>query len=373
MEKPVGSLISFMANKVKSNGGINLAQGIPAFDPPQELLEILQQHTNDNIHQYAPGKGNHQLLELLEKYYNIPQKNFLIVNGATEAMSLLVTYILSIEKTDFSFLAFDPVYESYKHLPRIFNKKFVPFSFDDNATINFSVLEKVIVKDKVKVIFISSPGNPFGKVWTEQEMRQLVDICNKHKVYVIFDSVYSELYYNEVPFSPAKLVSEYVFYVNSFSKKFSITGWRIGYIVAHNSHMSSIMDVHDYVGLCAPSLLQQAIATYLHKYDFGKEYVKKLRIMLKENYSHLSQALEKLGFTNSATQGGYFVWAQLPSRYNDGLEFALKLYEQKKVATVPGIHFSEKGKRYIRFNIARYPEEINMAVKGIEEFLETKS
>jgi len=356
MEKPVGSLISFMANKVKSNGGINLAQGkyynnilmITYINMPLErattsyLLEILQQHTNDNIHQYAPGKGNHQLLELLEKYYNIPQKNFLIVNG-------------------------------YKHLPRIFNKKFVPFSFDDNATINFSVLEKVIVKDKVKVIFISSPGNPFGKVWTEQEMRQLVDICNKHKVYVIFDSVYSELYYNEVPFSPAKLVSEYVFYVNSFSKKFSITGWRIGYIVAHNSHMSSIMDVHDYVGLCAPSLLQQAIATYLHKYDFGKEYVKKLRIMLKENYSHLSQALEKLGFTNSATQGGYFVWAQLPSRYNDGLEFALKLYEQKKVATVPGIHFSEKGKRYIRFNIARYPEEINMAVKGIEEFLETKS
>ena len=142
MEKPTGSLISFMANKVKSEGGINLAQGIPAFEPPQELLQILQQIVFDKVHQYAPGTGNHQLLNQLEKHYNIHKNQFLIVNGATEAISLLVTYILQLVNTKFSILAFDPVYESYKHLPRIFNLPFTSFQLSENGEVDFAKLEK---------------------------------------------------------------------------------------------------------------------------------------------------------------------------------------------------------------------------------------
>ena len=369
MEKPTGSLISYMANKVKSEGGINLAQGIPAFEPPQELLQILQQIVPDNMHQYAPGMGNHQLLRQLEKHYGIPQNQFLVVNGATEAISLLITHIIRLVNTEFSVLAFDPAYESYKHLPRIFNLPFTSFKLTDKAEVDFAELENTIVNNNVKLILLASPGNPFGKVWTKNEVQTLVELCNKHKVYVIFDAVYSDLYFEQKPFSPLDNLSEYVFYVNAFSKKFSITGWRVGYLIAHASHMQGITDVHDYTGLCAPSILQQAIANYVDKHNFGIDYTDDLRNKLFANYNQLYNELELLGFNIKPAQGGYFIWTELPKQFDDGLDFALKLYNDEKVAVVPGIHFSESAKRFIRINIARQPYEISMAVSKIKKFI----
>ena len=159
-----------MANKVKSEGGINLAQGIPAYDPPKELLNILEKIVHNNIHQYAAGRGNMKLLEQLEKHYNIPANQFLIVNGATEAISLLVTYLKKIITDNFSVLSFDPVYESYKHLPRIFNLPFINFQLNSNSEIEFNALEESIIQNNVKLILLASPGNPLGKVWTENEV-----------------------------------------------------------------------------------------------------------------------------------------------------------------------------------------------------------
>lgn len=369
MIKPTGSLISYMANKVKSEGGINLAQGIPAFEPPKELLEILQEIIFDNVHQYAPGRGNSKLLSKLEEYYDIPQNQFLITNGATEAISLLFTYIKNKVKSEFSVLSFNPVYESYKHLPRIFNLAVCTFSITNNSAINFDELENTVKEKKVKLIILASPGNPYGKVWTKNEVDSLVDICNRLEIFVIFDAVYADLYFNEAPYFPLKQKSEYIFYVNAFSKKFSITGWRVGYLIAHASHMKDIMDIHDYTGLCSPSILQQSIATYIDRHNFGKNYTTDLRIKLKKNYEYLSEELTLMGFENIEAQGGYFIWTKLPEQFNDGLDFALKLYEEHKVALVPGIHFSEKGKRFVRINIARKPNEIGIAIEKIKEFI----
>ncbi len=369
MEKPAGSLISFMANKVKSGGGINLAQGIPAFDPPVELIQMLGQVINDNVHQYAPGVGNFHLLQLLEHHYEIPQSQILVVNGATEAISLIFTYLLKILKTELKVLAFDPVYESYKHLPGIFEVPFTPFSYDDDSTIDFDRLENVIKSEKIKLIMVASPGNPFGKVWSANEVNNMVELCSKNGVYIIFDAVYSDLYFDEKPYYPLKNLNPFVFYVNAFSKKYSITGWRVGYLIADISHMQGLMDIHDFTGLCAPSLLQQALANYIERYNFGQDYIDDLREKLKANYNQLSDEMLKLGFGVVKAEGGYFIWTTLPPGINDGFDFALKLYEQEKVAVVPGIHFSENGKNFIRINIARQPYEISMAVSKIKKFM----
>lgn len=372
MEKPKGSLISFMANKVKSQGGINLAQGIPAFDPPKELLNCLQSIVHDPIHQYAPGIGNHKLLGLLAQYYNLPKANFLMVNGATEAISLLFTYLLKKQAEKFAVLAFDPVYESHKHLSRIFNLPFVAFKLNKENTIDFSELEATISKQKVKLILVASPGNPLGKVWSKNEVDQLIHICNKYGVYVIFDAVYANLYFDKPPYFPLQEMNDKVFYVNAFSKMLSVTGWRVGYLFAHEKHMAEIMDIHDYTGLCVPSILQQAVANYLENNNYGKNYTAKLREKLKQNYHIISTELQKLGFVVYQAQGGYFVWAKLPKGISNGLQFALELYEQEKVAVVPGIHFSEYGENIVRVNIAREEDEIEKGIKAIERFIKRK-
>lgn len=371
-QKPSGSYISFMSNKVKTSGGINLAQGIPGFNPPIELTNILSNIANNNLHQYAPGNGNSDLLDLLlknyQKEFSFTKDDFLILQGATEALSLLYIYFNKIIPKPFSALAFDPVYESYKYLPEIFNTDFVSFSFESDSSINFKILEKTCIEKNVKVIFLGSPGNPFGKIWTKSEIHYLLDLSKKLNIFIVLDAVYKELYFDEKPYIPLEQFNPNLFYTNSFSKIFSVTGWRIGYLIAHKNHMQKIKSIHDYTGLCAPSILQQAIVEYLKKYDSGKKYISNLRNKLRNSYNHLSTELKNLGFEIPETKGGYFVWAKLPPKYSDGFKFAIDLYDEQKVAVIPGEHFSDKAKNYIRFNIAREKSEVDEGIKRIKEF-----
>lgn len=371
-QKPSGSYISFMSNKVKQYGGINFAQGIPGFDPPKDLTNILAKISNEKIHQYAPGNGNNELLDLLlENYRNdfkFTKDDFLITQGGTEALSLLYTYFNKIIAKPFSALAFDPVYESYKYLPGIFNTDFVSFAFEKDSSVDFNKLEKVCKDNMVKVIFLGSPGNPYGKIWSEEEMNSLLKLSKRLDIFLVLDAVYKELYYDEKPYIPLDQFNSNLFYTNSFSKLFSVTGWRIGYLIAHQDHMSKIKAIHDYTGLCAPSVLQQAIVEYLKISEFGKEYIQNLRTKLTQAYNHLSSELLKLGFEIPETKGGYFVWAKLPKQFNDGFQFAIDLYDEQKVAVIPGEHFSEHAKNFIRFNIAREQSEVEEGIKRIRNF-----
>ncbi|HAQ60503.1 TPA: hypothetical protein DCR49_00625 [Candidatus Delongbacteria bacterium] len=363
------SYISLMSNKVKMHGGINLAQGIPGFLPPEELLDILGWISSDNIHQYAPANGNIKLVGLLkEKYQPFTEDNIMVVNGATEAVSLIFTYLNGILQKNKTALGFDPVYESYSRLPGIFGRKFVSFRLENDLSIDFEKLETVIADNKVGIMFVNSPGNPLGRVWTEKEFVKLKEISEKHKVFVIADCVYSEIYFNKKPFEPL-FKSEYFFYVNSFSKLLSITGWRVGYFIASKKHISEIRLIHDYTGLCAPSVLQEAIALYLDKHDFGAEYSVALRKKISVSFDLLSEKLKGFGFKIPKIGGGYFIWAKLPEGFDDGLKFAMDLYDIKKVATVPGIHFSDEGKKFVRFNIARPVIEIEQAGELIKEHI----
>lgn len=371
-QKPAGSYISFMSNKVKTFGGINLAQGIPGFDPPRELTDILAQISKDKIHQYAPGNGNNELLDLLlAKYQNdfpFTKDDFLVLQGGTEALSLLYIYFNKIIPKPFSALAFDPVYESYKYLPGIFNSDFVSFSFEPDFSVDFIKLEDSCIKNNVKVIFLGSPGNPFGKIWSKNEINSLLNLSKSLNIYIVLDAVYRELYFEEKPYIPLDQFSLNLFYTNSFSKLFSITGWRIGYLIAHQEHMTKIKSIHDYTGLCAPSILQQAIVEYLKQYNYGIDYISDLRIKLKESYYHLSNELKDLGFVIPETKGGYFVWAKLPEKFSDGFRFAIDLYDEQKVAVIPGEHFSEHAKNYLRLNIAREKSEIDEGIIRIKRF-----
>ena len=148
-----------------------------------------------------------------------------------------------------------------------------------------------------------------------------------------------------------------------------ITGWRIGYLYAHESHRKALRSIHDYIGLCAPSLLQEALATYLEGNDFGKNFVEGFRLDVKKNFQFLSQSLTQLGFTIPPTNGGCFTWAQLPKEFTDGFAFAHTMYHETSVAVIPGEHFSQNYTNWLRFNIARPEDEIRKAAGLISKFL----
>jgi len=369
-KKPEGSYISFMSNKVKRYGGINLAQGLPGFAPPDELLNVLSKVSYKNVHQYAPGNGNDELLDLLvDKYEKFEKEDFLITNGATEAVSLLYTYLNNILDKPYSALAFEPVYESYKKLPEIFKDEFISFPLSESGFVDFQKLRDVCRNKNTKIIFLNTPGNPLGKIWKREEVLQLLKLAKELDIFVIADAVYQELYFSEKPYNPIEDFNDNLFYVNSFSKIFSITGWRIGYLIASNEHMPSIKSIHDYTGLCAPSVLQQALKDYIKEYNWGVYYIENLRNKLKASFSILKHALESLGFYIPKIEGGFFIWARLPESWGDGFQFAMELYEKERVAVIPGEHFSPSERNYIRFNIAREQEEIEDAIKRLNRFL----
>jgi len=374
--KPQGSYISYFSNLVKQNGGINLAQGIPGFQPPVELRKALEELVHSNTHQYAPGLGNFRLLGQIHSHYSkrftVDIDNFLVVQGATEAISLIYTYLTKKLGGDFGVLSFDPAYESYSQLPTIFGQPFVSYPLNEEYSVNFDDLKKAISERNVKIVFLSSPGNPFGKTWSKHEVNQLVGMAEEMDFYLIFDAVYKDLYFDNEPYLPLEHNSPNVFYVNSFSKMLCITGWRIGYLYAHEQHRKAIRSIHDYIGLCAPSILQEALATYLEDNEFGEAFVENFRNNVQANFNYLAPLLAKLGFTIPPTNGGCFIWAKLPKGINDGFDFASELYSKAGVATIPGEHFSKNYASWLRINIARPAEEIEKAAGLVEEFLLAK-
>lgn len=389
MNRPEGSLISYFSNRVKKEGGINLAQGTPGFPPPAPLLTLLKKIAGDRrLHQYAPGIGNFDLLELIRQKYstvNSPptpptpplpptslcQDNLLVVQGATEGIFLTFFYLTTFLERPFSALSFDPVYESYPLLADMFRVPFEYMDYIENSgvlSVDFLQLEKTIREKKVKIVFIASPGNPLGKIWNREELTQLVALSRAYGFYILFDAVYKDIYFDQEPFNPLALNYEKLFYIDSFSKTFSITGWRVGYIITAAEAMKKIRGIHDYTGLCAPSILQEAIARYLSENDFGLEYTAAVKGKCKNSYAYMKKALTELGFDVKESRGGYFLWAKLPRPHTDAFTFALELYNRCQVAVVPGENFSRTKTDYIRVNIGTRLPIIREAISRIKGF-----
>lgn len=373
MKRPEGSLISYFSNRVKKEGGINLAQGTPGFPPPEQLLTLLKINAEkNNLHQYPPGIGNFELLELLRQKYAafapVDLDNLLIVQGATEGIFLAFFYLTTFLERPFTALSFDPVYESYPMLAQMLGVPFEYVDFEKNLTVDFDKLEKVIEEKNVKVVFIASPGNPLGKVWNRDEISRMVSLSRKYGFYILFDAVYKDIYFNEAPFNPLALNYEKLFYIDSFSKTLSITGWRIGYIITDREHMKKIRGIHDYTGLCAPSVLQVAIAQYLSGFDFGGNYIEALGGKCKQSYVYMKEAMVQMGFTVEAIGGGYFLWAKLPPPRTDAFKYALELYDRVKLGVVPGENFSQIKTGYIRLNIGTELSVVKEAAERLKEF-----
>lgn len=367
-----GSYISYFSNLVKSHGGINLAQGIPGFDPPTALLDILSGIKEQKSHQYAPGIGNAQLLDQLQqKYkgnYDPERSSFFVVNGATEAISLIYTWLFRQFAGSLNVLAFSPAYESYIHLPRIFGNSVTFLPLKQDGEIDLAEFERALVAEKIKLVFSCSPGNPWGRIIDRKTLDAICSICERRGCYLIIDAVYSELWFSgEKPWYPTGRISKYIFYVNSFSKLYSITGWRVGYFLAHKDNMAELQDIHDYIGLSSPAPLQAALAGFMQDEAANREYVENLRRVIAWNYRRQSLQLIGNGFDIPPHNGGYFIWAQCPDNIASGVDFAIDLYNRMRIAVIPGAHFGKEWERYIRINIALLPEILESGISGICE------
>ena len=365
------SVIRRMTRVCREYDAINLSQGFPDNPPPRELEERLAKVAFDGPHQYSITFGAPDTLKALAaKIYNFtnlkvdPDRELCITCGGTEAMMCAVMATLNPHDR---IAIFSPFYENYGADAVLCGAEpiYVPlhnpdFTFDERE------LEQAF-KDGAKALILCNPSNPSGKVFTREELLAIARIVEKYNAFVITDEVYEHIVfepYTHTYFATLDGMRERTIMCNSLSKTYSITGWRLGYVMAPDYVMDRIRKVHDFLTVGAAAPLQEAVIAGLTQ---PQSYYENLRKLFTHRKELFLCGLKEIGLDFYEPQGTYFVMVDISKfNYESDYEFCMDLASVIKVGAVPGSSFfKEKENRYIRLHFAKSDEVLTAAIKNL--------
>lgn len=366
------SIIRKMTRICLKHNAINLSQGFPDFDPPKELLDSLANVAHKGPHQYAITSGALNFKEALAKKHNhftglnISTDNILVTCGSTEAM--MATMLALVNPND-KVIVFSPFYENYgadtilSSAEPIFAPLNPPdFSFDAN------VLEDAF-KQKPKAMILCNPSNPCGKVFNLDELKIIADLARKYDVYIITDEVYEHIIFaphKHYYMSALEGMFERTITCSSLSKTYSITGWRLGYLIADKAIIERAHKVHDFLTVGAAAPLQEAAVTALNfKQDYYDDLARKYTLM-KDTFL---KGLKAFDIACTTPQGAYFVLVDISEfGYESDVKFCEELIEKVGVGAVPGSSFfKDDVNTYIRFHFAKKQETLEAALTRLAD------
>ncbi len=369
------SVIRRMTRISMECGAINLSQGFPDFDPPEFIMKRLAEVATAGPHQYTPtwGAANYRaaIAEKVGKFMGLPinpDENVLGTVGSTEAM---MATLMAITNPGDKIVIFSPYFENYA-AQSIFNSVepvFVPLDPPD-FTFDANKLEDAFKDPKTKAMILCNPSNPSGRVFTKDELQTIADLAIKYDVIIITDEVYEHIIFE--PHKHTYIAAlpgmwERTICCSSLSKTYSITGWRLGYIVADKPLMDRCKKVHDFLTVCAPSPLQEAVIPGLKA---PMSYYKELQ----DHYTHMRDifvgGLKDLGFTFTEPQGSYFMMVDISefSKGKSDIEFCEELARKVGVAAVPGSSFFKEDVNHLaRFHFAKKDETLYEALNRLAD------
>ena len=367
------SVIRHMTRIANACGAINLSQGFPDFDPPKALQDRLAEVAHTGPHQYAITIGAQNFREALSKKQEHfsglrydPQTEMVITCGSTEAMMITM---MSVCNPGDKVVIFSPFYENYTADTILSGATpiYVPLDPHD-FTFDANVLEDAMKQPGVKALVLCNPSNPSGKVFTREELQIIADLAIKYDLYVITDEVYEHIVFaphRHTYIATLPGMRERTIECSSLSKSYSITGWRLGYVLAAEPIMNCIKKIHDFTVVGAASPLQETALTAL---NFGDDYYQELQA----HYTHMKEiftgGLRNLGFKFSEPQGTYFVMMDISEfGYKSDDQFCIDLAQKVGVAAVPGSSFfREPVNHLIRFHFAKKDETLIDALNRLE-------
>lgn len=370
------SVIRRMTRISNQYGAVNLSQGFPDFEPPKEILQRLAEVTKEDFHQYSITWGAQNFREALAKKHKHftgmkidPNSEIVVTCGSTEAM---MAAMMSVTNPGDKVIVFSPFYENYGADTVLCGAEpiYVPlipptFSFDAD------VLEEAF-RQKPKALILCNPSNPCGKVFTYDELKIIADLAKKYDTFVITDEVYEHIVYDphkHTYFSTLSGMKERTISCGSLSKTYSITGWRLGYVIAVPHIIETVKKVHDFLTVGAAAPLQEAAVTGLR---FGDEYYAGLQREYTEKRDLFLKGLDSLKIPHTIPEGAYYVLLDISEfGYESDLAFCEKLAEKVRVGAVPGSSFfKEPENRYIRMHFAKKNETLLEALNRLDIFRE---
>ena len=364
------SVIRRMTRISMECGAINLSQGFPDFCLSRGLGDVYKRQ-----HQYTPtwGAANYRaaVAEKVGKFMGLPinpDENVLGTVGSTEAM---MATLMAITNPGDKIVIFSPYFENYA-AQSIFNSVepvFVPLN-PPAFTFDADKLEEAFKDPKTKAMILCNPSNPSGRVFTKDELQTIADLAIKYDVIIITDEVYEHIIFE--PHKHTYIAAlpgmwERTICCSSLSKTYSITGWRLGYIVADKPLMDRCKKVHDFLTVCAPSPLQEAVIPGLKA---PMSYYKELQ----DHYTHMRDifvgGLKDLGFTFTEPEGSYFMMVDISdfSKGKSDVEFCEELARKVGVAAVPGSSFFNEDVNHLaRFHFAKKDETLYEALNRLAD------
>ncbi len=365
------SVIRRMTRIANKYGAVNLSQGFPDFDPPKQITDRLSEVASEGPHQYALTWGAKNFRDAIAAKYEHfsgikvdPESEIVVTCGSTEAM---MATMLSITNPKDKVVIFSPFYENYGADTILSGAEpiYVPLVPPD-FTFSIEQLENAF-KQGAKALILCNPSNPCGKVFTFEELTAIADVVKKYDAYVVTDEVYEHIVYapnKHIYMQALDGMRERTIVCNSLSKTYSITGWRLGYVIANPEIIDRVKKVHDFLTVGAAAPLMEA-ATVGLKFD-DKYYDE-----LVAHYAHMKEVfvggLEKLGLKYTDPQGAYYVLVDVSEfGVKDDVKFCEWLAQYVGVAAVPGSSFfREDVHNLIRFHFAKQDDTLNEAINRL--------
>lgn len=371
------SVIRRMTRISNAHGAINLSQGFPDFDPPKEITDALVKAAKEGPHQYSVTFGAKNFRDALAAKQSKaigreinPDTEIVVTCGGTEAM---MCAMMTICNPGDKVMVFSPFYENYGADAILSGAEpiyipLVPPEYD----FDIDLVEDGF-KQGAKAIIVCNPSNPCGKVFSKEELMAIGELAVKYDAFVVTDEVYEHIVY--APYKHTCMASlpgmyEHTLTCNSLSKTYSITGWRLGYIIGPAEVMEHAKKVHDFLTVGAAAPLQEAATVGL---EFPQSYYEELLATYTEKRDYFIRGLDEIGLKHNIPQGTYFVlvdiseFLALPQfkGWSD-LEFCEWMIQNVGVAAVPGSSFfKEDVNHLIRFHFAREKATIDEALKRL--------
>ena len=371
------SVIRRMTRISNEHGAINLSQGFPDFDPPKEITDALAKAAKEGPHQYSITFGAQNFREALaakqERAFGYPvdpNNEIVITCGGTEAM---MCAMMTICNPGDKVIVFSPFYENYGADAILSGAQpiyvpLVPPTFD----FDINLVEEGF-KQGAKAIIVCNPSNPCGKVFTREELMAIGELAVKYDAFVVTDEVYEHMVY--APMHHTCMASlpgmrNHTITCNSLSKTYSITGWRLGYLIGPAEVIENAKKVHDFLTVGAAAPLQEAATVGL---KFPQKYYDDLLELYTEKRDYFLAGLDKAGLEHNVPQGTYFVLVDI-SKFlalpqfegKTDLEFCEWMIKNIGVAAVPGSSFfKEEVNHLIRLHFAREKSTLDEALSRL--------
>ena len=373
------SVIREMTREALKHGAVNLSQGFPDFAAPADIKQVAMQAIADDINQYAITWGARDFREAIAKktkwYLGLdvdPETELTVTCGSTEGM--IAAMMATVDPGD-EVVVFEPYYENYAPdailsdaKPRYVSLRAPDWTFDPDEL-------RAAFNSKTKAIIICNPNNPTGKVFTRSEMEFIAGLCQEFDALCFTDEIYEHIIYPRAEaeiqhISMAQLTGmrDRTVIVNSMSKTYSVTGWRVGYCIAPPEITSGIRKVHDFLTVGAAAPLQAAGAYAL---SLQPGYYDRLQSEYRARRDLLLPVLEKAGFKTFRPDGAYYIMTDISAfGFADDVEFTRHLIREVGVACVPGSSFysvPERGSQQVRFCYCKKDETLSLAAERLEK------